>query len=245
MQELVIDRIEKKIPRAGGNPFYVIHGESGEEATSFDGAFENFGKGTKLNVELKVKGKHINIDSYEVLSATVEKPTVNGGGYKKDIEGLKVEYQLKARLQAIDRASIEAQTAYNGAIKLLASGECPDVAKDLVSSALAWGKSKLHASKEAPSKQAEEIRVAQEDDLFSVAVAEPIPQAEEEKQGFIDMDWLKESQKILKWTDKTMATWLVSKYKVKGGLLEEVIAQLTKEQQKEFVQEIQDRREMS
>jgi len=79
----------------------------------------------------------------------------------------------------------------------------------------------------------------------TAALAEPIPQAEEEKQGFIDMDWLKESQQILKWTDKTMATWLVSKYKVKGGLLEEVIAQLTKEQQKEFVQEIQDRREMS
>ena len=82
----------------------------------------------------------------------------------------------------------------------------------------------------------------------TTALAKPIPSQPEpakEKKGFIDMDWLKESQKILKWTDKTMATWLVSKYKVKGGLLEEVIAQLTKEQQKEFVQEIQDRREMS
>ena len=28
MQELVIDRVEKKIPKAGGNPFYVIHGAS-------------------------------------------------------------------------------------------------------------------------------------------------------------------------------------------------------------------------
>jgi len=82
----------------------------------------------------------------------------------------------------------------------------------------------------------------------TTALAKPIPSQPEpakEKKGFIDMDWLKESQQILKWTDKTMATWLVSKYKVKGGLLEEVIAQLTKEQQKEFVQEIQDRREMS
>lgn len=65
-----------------------------------------------------------------------------------------------------------------------------------------------------------------------------------EEAGAIDMDWLKENLKKLKWTPKTAATWLVSKYKVKGGLLEDVIKQLTREQCAEFVQEIEDRLEM-
>ena len=60
----------------------------------------------------------------------------------------------------------------------------------------------------------------------------------------IDMDWLKESLKKLRWMEKTAATWLTGKFKVEGGLLKNVIPRLTKEQQEEFVKEIQDRLKM-
>jgi len=69
------------------------------------------------------------------------------------------------------------------------------------------------------------------------------PPAELEGEGFhIDLIWLNESLKELKWTEDTAKTWLVGKYKVSPeGTLEDVIKRLTREQAEEFVQEIQDR----
>ncbi|MDO9580644.1 MAG: hypothetical protein Q7J06_08765, partial [Bacteroidales bacterium] len=64
-----------------------------------------------------------------------------------------------------------------------------------------------------------------------------------EGEGFhIDLTWLKESQKALKWTDDTMKTFLVSKYKVSPqGTLTEVLSRLAREQAEEFVKEINKR----
>jgi len=64
-------------------------------------------------------------------------------------------------------------------------------------------------------------------------------------ESLIDMEWLKESLKKVKWTEKTAATWLTSKYKVQGGLLNDVLGRLTKEQLTEFTKEVQDRLEMA
>ncbi len=64
-------------------------------------------------------------------------------------------------------------------------------------------------------------------------------------EGFnISMDWLKESQKTLKWSDETLKTFLVSQYKVSPqGSLGEVISRLTWEQAEKFVKEINKRLE--
>jgi len=64
-----------------------------------------------------------------------------------------------------------------------------------------------------------------------------------ESEGFhIDMAWLKDSLKEIKWTDDTCKTFLASQYKVSPqGTLEDVIKRLTREQAEEFVKEIQDR----
>jgi len=69
------------------------------------------------------------------------------------------------------------------------------------------------------------------------------PPAEDEGEGFhIDMTWLNESLKELKWTGDTAKTFLVSQYKVDPeGSLEDVISRLTREQAEEFVKEIQRR----
>ena len=148
MQELIIDRVEKKTPKSGGNPFFIVHGEGGEEMTTFDAAIANFGKGTKLNVEPKVSGKYVNIEKYEVLSATeVGKLTGNGGGYKKDIEGMKLEYQLKAQLQAVERVSIEGQNALTNLVKLLSEGDIhlSDAVREEVKLAYKTIKAKIEA----------------------------------------------------------------------------------------------------
>lgn len=77
--------------------------------------------------------------------------------------------------------------------------------------------------------------------ITSEAEPEPLP----EPVAGIDMDWLKESLKTVKWDERTAATWLTSKYKVEGGLLKDVLTRLTKEQLAEFAEEIQSRLEMA
>ncbi|MBA7534678.1 hypothetical protein ES705_26927 [subsurface metagenome] len=64
-----------------------------------------------------------------------------------------------------------------------------------------------------------------------------------EGEGFtIDLTWLRESQKALKWTDETMKTFVLSKYKVDvRGALTEVLQRLTREQVEDFVKEINKR----
>lgn len=74
---------------------------------------------------------------------------------------------------------------------------------------------------------------------------EPTAEAEQNPSLGIDMDWLKESLKKVKFDEKTAATWITSHFGVEGGLLKDVLPKLTKEQLAEFVKEIQDRLEMA
>ena len=60
----------------------------------------------------------------------------------------------------------------------------------------------------------------------------------------IDMPWLRESLKTLKRSEKSIAIWIAEKYRVQGGLLEDVIARLSLEQKQGLTKEIQDRLEM-
>ncbi len=114
MQELIINRVEKKMSKKeGGNPFYVVFGEGGEEMTSFDAAFEGFGKGTRLNVEPKVSGRHVNISKFEVLEAKAVSLTPAPGLAQSDMA--KEDWEKKQR---IERTSFEVQTAFKGIIEL-------------------------------------------------------------------------------------------------------------------------------
>jgi len=68
---------------------------------------------------------------------------------------------------------------------------------------------------------------------------------EPEPEGFsIDLIWLKETLKEIKWSEDTAKTWLASEFKVSmAGTLEEVINRLTKDQAEEFVKAIQQKLE--
>ena len=75
------------------------------------------------------------------------------------------------------------------------------------------------------------------------AAEETSPDEAIEGEGFhIDLTWLSESKKALKWTDDTMKTFLMGKYKVSPeGTLTEVIKRLTREQAEDFVNEVNSR----
>jgi len=88
------------------------------------------------------------------------------------------------------------------------------------------------------------------EDIINAALiqaAEKITQenAEVEDEGFhfhIDLDFLKESLKAIKWTDDTCKTFLVSKYKVSPeGTLAQVLQRLTRQQAEEFTKELADK----
>jgi hypothetical protein len=75
--------------------------------------------------------------------------------------------------------------------------------------------------------------------------AAPPAEPKIEGEGFsIDLTWLKDSQKALKWNDETFKSFVVTHYKVDGrGTLTEVLQRLTREQAEDFVKEINKRLE--
>jgi len=76
------------------------------------------------------------------------------------------------------------------------------------------------------------------------APAEPATEAIEGEGFHIDLTWLQESQKTLKWSEDTCKTFLVGKYKVSPeGTLTEMLARLTREQAEDFTREINGRLE--
>lgn len=72
------------------------------------------------------------------------------------------------------------------------------------------------------------------------AVEETSPEETVVGEGFnIDLQWLKESQKALKWTDETMLSFLASPpYKVSGKTVTEALEKLTREQAVDFTNQI-------
>ncbi len=60
--------------------------------------------------------------------------------------------------------------------------------------------------------------------------------------GKVDLIWLKETLKEIRWSDDTAITWLLSSFKVDPrGKLAEVLARLTREQSEQFVHELKKR----
>ncbi len=58
-------------------------------------------------------------------------------------------------------------------------------------------------------------------------------------EGFnIDLPWLKDSQKTLKWSDNTMLSFITSQYKVSGKIVTEALGKLTREQAEDFTKQI-------
>jgi len=140
--------------QGGAWELIVIKSAKGTEYTTFDKKVKHLGAGSVIEIgEPEENNGKLGFPKIvevitEVAPATVE--TREPGTYKRDTEGIQFEYQLKARLQQIERASIETQTAYNGIIRLAEQGVNEDI-KLVFRKALKWAESRLDESmKPAP-----------------------------------------------------------------------------------------------
>lgn len=174
MQRITIKDVKSKSGTGGKSgkwTLVIITAEDGAEFTSFDTALEKFGPGTIIEIEPEVITKDgktkVNIKEWKLISVALPAgpaALLPGSPYKRDTEGIEFEYNLKARLQSTERASIEAQTVYNGVIEILnnwpnASGTVEELSKTheemaeelkelraLVLEALKWARKVLGAS---------------------------------------------------------------------------------------------------
>ncbi len=101
-----------------------------------------------------------------------------------------------------------------------------------------------------PGVEEEQVPELWPEDQPHTTTPAPESQVAQGAGGYLDENatilfWIKETLPKVKWTEKTACTWLTSKFAVKGGLLEEVLGRLTKEQIQIFTKEIQDRLEMA
>ena len=158
---------------------------------------------------------------------------------------------IRSERKAIDREyPAEMPTGYEVYDERYAdtpSGKVDTTSGEIVEEPLPDGVVEGEFTETAPSGTPDPTGVVEtvpESELWPEETPPTQEQPRTEGKPAIDMDWLKESLKTLKRSEKVTATWLVNKYRVQGGLLKDVIDRLTPEQQQEFTKEILDRLEI-
>ncbi|GAI11166.1 unnamed protein product, partial [marine sediment metagenome] len=184
-----------------------------------------------------------------------EEDTITYGWYKKSEEGV-VAKNLpgnQARVRAIKRWVREVFPEAKAKMKEMTStwmdraGDVRDIqsvieAEYHIVTEEPPSQHKGKAGARTPTKQ---TRTRAKVTKTETAPAEERPPEESiEGEGFsIDLDWLKESQKTLKWTDDTMLTFIISQYKVSGTSVTGALNKLTREQAEDFTRQINKRLE--
>jgi len=132
--------------------------EKGTEYTTFDAGVLKLGPGSVIDIgDPVIKGGKLSfkelvslVSEGQASEAPVPGPSESSGAgaYKRDTEAIRLEYGLKAHLQAIERASIEAQTAYNGIMRLssIPGIELTDDSAAAYEEAIAWARAKMAAT---------------------------------------------------------------------------------------------------
>ena len=161
MQKVKVAEIKGPLGR-GEQKFYAIKGEDGAEFTTFNTKIAEVPLNSIINIEPKVVSKggktYVNFDEYEIVEKGTE--SVNGGStsFKRDTDAIKLEYQLRSRLQDLKNLSIDGQTAFNGIVSMVNTGKGVDA--EIYGLACEWAKRKLTATMATvpPSKQVEPKR---------------------------------------------------------------------------------------
>lgn len=140
-----------------------VTGEDGAVFGTFSKSALEIAAGDLIELDPVVKGKYINFSDWNMLEkgtgsvpAASTSASPNGGGFKRDIDGIRFKYQCKAQIVKGERASIEAQTAFKGIIELAPQlGQYPELV-EVFQEAIAWARSKMAASlaNPAPSEAA-------------------------------------------------------------------------------------------
>jgi len=168
--------------------------------------------------------------------------TIGYGWYKKSEEGV-VAKNLpgnQARVRAIKRWVREVFPEAKSKMKEMTAtwmeraGDVRDIQNVI--------EAEYHIVTEEPPKK---VGAAAPKPVSTPAAEEKPPGEAIEGEGFnIDLTWLQESKKALKWSDDTFKTFLVGEYKISPeGTLTEQLQRLTREQAEDFAREINGRRE--
>ena len=130
-----------------------ITSDTGVVFSTFHKGAQEIAEGDVVEMEVTVNEKGNNFDEYKILekgSAPAAVPSNGGppgaGAYKRDTEAIRIEYGLKAHLQAIERASIEGQTAFNGIVSLANTRGLDDKLTPIYDEAIAWARAKMKAT---------------------------------------------------------------------------------------------------
>lgn len=197
MQEVKVADVSVKTGTNQHGPWTntMVTGEDGSKFGTFHKSATEIMKGDVIKLEPVIKAGKTNFDSFEFVSkgpghnggspAAASAPAAAGGGYKRDVEAIRLEYGLKAHLQAIERASIEAQTAYNGIIELAKEGIQRYEYEDAFQEAIAWARKKMAATLEtrAPS-EATGAKSARGKEAAPATAPAPAAEEPPDAQGF-------------------------------------------------------------
>ena len=215
MQKITVKEVKGPLGK-GERKFYAVVDEKGAEFTTFDGKVADLAPGSVIAGEITVTQKgektYVNLGEWKLLEAG-PLPPENGhkggqdrGPYKRDTEGIRFEYELKAYIESVKHVSIEAQTAFNGIVKLVEVATISDkidalVAEfqpDLWQKALAWAESRLALSmkqQESAPEAPETTRKAPEKTGAGLKTAEGDPVDPEHPFGNVGQ--------LLTWAHKT------------------------------------------
>jgi len=179
-----------------------------------------------------------------------QEDTVGYGWYKKSEEGV-VAKNLpgnQARVRSIKRWVRETFPEAKAKMKEMTAtwmeraGDVRDIQNVI--------EAEYHIVTEDPPKLSEKtgeatskkVGVAIPKARAQAAKQEPPLEEAIEGEGFnIDLTWLNESQKALKWTDDTMLTFIISQYKVSNTSVTGALNKLTREQAEDFTNQINKR----
>ena len=80
MQEIVVQSIERKETK-NGKSFFLVKAEDGSQFSSFDTRLDKVGAGTRLRIEVEVKGGYNNLKKFEVMGEV--KPAVSSSSFER------------------------------------------------------------------------------------------------------------------------------------------------------------------
>lgn len=205
--------------------------------------FEFVKKDASLDAEVEVKTREYDGNTY--TDRQINQIFIDGN----PVGGQARQWQGRGDTPE-QRQSIETQTA----CKIIAELRVADILKDnspeyqallkwcgdriIVKADIAQAKVKPKPPSDALEPQTSVVK----EETKGVAPLEP----DKEPVEGIDMSWVRDSIKQIKWTESTVKSYLSNICKVsKEGSLEEVIARLSQEQKVKFTKEIQDRLDMA
>ena len=220
----VKEGITKTGPKAG-KPWelIIIIGDDNSEFTTFDKSAKEVGIGGVLELEPVIKAGKTNFTKFTIKKkGQAPAPVATSGG------GDSLE----------KRQSIESQTrAY--IIADLYKAEKLEAGSSQVKSLLVW-LDKLGSPAKKPEAPKPEATKSTRSPVAEESNRLP------EEQNAIDSDWLKETLKIIHWSETTAKSWIKFQFGVPAeGSLLEVVNSLDKDELKKFYDHIKEMREAS